>query len=43
MIWAIDPCHLQVEFASKHLGMMMVRGHFTEVQAHRIDVRPSGR
>lgn len=32
MIWAIDPYHLQVEFASKHLGMMTVRGHFTEVQ-----------
>ena len=33
MIWAIDPYHQQVEFATKHLGMMTVRGHFTEVQA----------
>lgn len=31
MSWQIDPFHLQVEFATKHLGMMMVRGHFTEV------------
>jgi polyisoprenoid-binding protein YceI len=33
MTWAIDPFHTQVEFATKHLGMMTVRGHFTEVQA----------
>jgi polyisoprenoid-binding protein YceI len=32
MSWQIDPYHLQVEFATKHLGMMTVRGHFTEVQ-----------
>jgi len=25
--------HLQVEFSAKHLGMMTVRGHFTEVNA----------
>ena len=31
MPWQIDPFHLQVEFATKHLGMMTVRGHFTEV------------
>lgn len=31
MSWQIDPFHLQVEFATKHLGMMTVRGHFTEV------------
>jgi polyisoprenoid-binding protein YceI len=29
--WQIDPFHLQVEFATKHLGMMTVRGNFTEV------------
>jgi polyisoprenoid-binding protein YceI len=33
MTWAIDPFHTQIEFATKHLGMMTVRGHFTEVQA----------
>jgi|SRR5450631_3096812 polyisoprenoid-binding protein YceI len=33
MSWQIDPYHLQVEFAAKHLGMMTVRGHFTEVTA----------
>jgi polyisoprenoid-binding protein YceI len=31
MSWQIDPFHLQVEFATKHLGMMTVRGHFNEV------------
>lgn len=31
MAWQIDPFHLQVEFAVKHLGMMTVRGHFTEI------------
>jgi polyisoprenoid-binding protein YceI len=31
--WQIDPYHLQVEFATKHLGMMTVRGHFTEFTA----------
>jgi polyisoprenoid-binding protein YceI len=31
--WQIDPYHLQVEFATKHLGMMTVRGHFTEFNA----------
>jgi polyisoprenoid-binding protein YceI len=29
--WAFDPMHTQVEFAAKHLGMMTVRGNFTEV------------
>jgi polyisoprenoid-binding protein YceI len=29
--WQIDPYHLQVEFAVKHLGMMTVRGHFSEI------------
>jgi polyisoprenoid-binding protein YceI len=32
MSWQIDPFHLQVEFATKHLGMMTVRGHFTEIE-----------
>ncbi len=31
--WQFDPLHTQVEFSAKHLGMMTVRGHFTEVQA----------
>lgn len=30
-IWKFDPYHTQVEFSAKHLGMMTVRGHFTEV------------
>lgn len=30
-IWQLDPYHTQVEFAAKHLGMMTVRGHFTDV------------
>ncbi len=31
--WQFDPYHTQVEFATKHLGMMTVRGHFAEVTA----------
>jgi len=31
--WTFDPYHTQVEFAAKHLGMMTVRGNFTEIQA----------
>jgi polyisoprenoid-binding protein YceI len=31
--WQLDPYHTQVEFSAKHLGMMTVRGHFTEVAA----------
>jgi polyisoprenoid-binding protein YceI len=31
--WKFDPYHTQVEFSAKHLGMMMVRGHFAEVTA----------
>ena len=31
--WQFDPFHTQVEFATKHLGMMTVRGHFAEVSA----------
>jgi polyisoprenoid-binding protein YceI len=33
MGWQLDPFHTQVEFAAKHLGMMTVRGHFTEIGA----------
>jgi len=32
MTWQLDPYHTQVEFAVKHLGMMTVRGHFSDVQ-----------
>jgi polyisoprenoid-binding protein YceI len=32
MSWRLDPFHTQVEFAVKHLGMMTVRGHFSDVQ-----------
>ena len=31
--WQFDPYHTQVEFTAKHLGMMKVRGNFTEVSA----------
>jgi polyisoprenoid-binding protein YceI len=37
--WQLDPYHTQVEFSAKHLGMMTVRGHFTEVTAVG-DIRP---
>ncbi|MGH7764975.1 MAG: YceI family protein, partial [Candidatus Dormibacteraceae bacterium] len=30
-VWKFDPYHTQVEFSAKHLGMMTVRGHFTDV------------
>lgn len=30
-IWKADPYHTQVEFSAKHLGMMTVRGHFSDV------------
>src|SRR5579884_4551132 len=33
MPWIFDPYHTQVEFSAKHLGMMTVRGHFTDVKA----------
>jgi polyisoprenoid-binding protein YceI len=33
MAWKFDPMHTQVEFSAKHLGMMTVRGLFTEVTA----------
>ncbi len=32
MVWVADPYHTQVEFAAKHLGMMTVRGLFTDVK-----------
>jgi polyisoprenoid-binding protein YceI len=32
LVWVADPLHTQVEFAAKHLGMMTVRGHFTDVK-----------
>ena len=32
--WQFDPFHTQVEFATKHLGMMTVRGHFAEISAN---------
>lgn len=31
--WQLDPYQTQVEFATKHLGMMTVRGHFAEVSS----------
>jgi polyisoprenoid-binding protein YceI len=33
MSWQFDPYHTQVEFVTRHLGMMKVRGHFHEVSA----------
>jgi polyisoprenoid-binding protein YceI len=32
-VWQFDPYHTQVEFAARHLGMMTVRGLFTDVSA----------
>jgi len=31
--WQLDPYHTQIEFSAKHLGMMTVHGHFTDVSA----------
>jgi len=31
--WQIDPYHTQIEFSAKHLGMMTVRGNFTDLSA----------
>ncbi len=28
--WQLDPYHTQIEFSAKHLGMMTVRGNFSE-------------
>jgi polyisoprenoid-binding protein YceI len=37
--WQLDPYHTQVEFSAKHLGMMTVRGHFSDVASTaKIDV-----
>jgi polyisoprenoid-binding protein YceI len=33
MTWNLDPYHTQVEFAVKHLGMMTVRGLFSDVSS----------
>ena len=33
--WQLDPYHTQIEFSAKHLGMMTVRGHFTDVTPRR--------
>jgi polyisoprenoid-binding protein YceI len=30
-VWRADPHHTEVGFSAKHLGMMTVRGHFTDV------------
>jgi polyisoprenoid-binding protein YceI len=38
--WQLDPYHTQVEFSAKHLGMMTVRGQFTEV-ATKGDIDPA--
>jgi len=32
MSWTVDPMHTQVEFSAKHMGLMTVRGHFTDVR-----------
>jgi polyisoprenoid-binding protein YceI len=37
--WKLDPYHTQVEFSAKHLGMMTVRGNFSEVSATG-DIQP---
>jgi polyisoprenoid-binding protein YceI len=37
--WQIDPYHTQVEFSVKHLGMMTVRGLFSEIEA-KADIDP---
>jgi polyisoprenoid-binding protein YceI len=33
MAWQFDPYHTQVGFSAKHLGMMTVRGLFTDITA----------
>ncbi len=37
--WQLDPYHTQVEFSTKHLGMMTVRGYFDEVST-KADIDP---
>jgi polyisoprenoid-binding protein YceI len=34
MSWNFDSAHSQVSFSVKHMGIMTVRGHFTDVQAN---------
>ena len=38
--WQLDPYHTQIEFSAKHLGMMTVRGHFTDVTSEG-DIDPA--
>jgi polyisoprenoid-binding protein YceI len=38
--WQLDPYHTQIEFATKHLGMMTVRGYFDEFGA-KADIDPA--
>jgi polyisoprenoid-binding protein YceI len=38
--WQLDPYHTQIEFATKHLGMMTVRGYFDEFSA-KADIDPA--
>ncbi|HVA22995.1 MAG TPA: YceI family protein [Chloroflexota bacterium] len=33
MSWNLDAAHSQVDFSAKHMGIMTVRGRFTDVQA----------
>jgi polyisoprenoid-binding protein YceI len=33
MGWSMDPMHTQVEFSAKHMGIMTVKGAFTDVSA----------
>jgi polyisoprenoid-binding protein YceI len=37
--WQLDPYHTQIEFATKHLGMMTVRGYFDDFSA-KADIDP---
>jgi polyisoprenoid-binding protein YceI len=32
MLWTIDPLHTEVEFSVKHMGIMTVKGRFTEIE-----------
>src|SRR2546428_624458 len=32
MSWTVDPMHTQVEFSAKHMGLMTVKGHFTNMR-----------
>ena len=38
--WQLDPYHTQIEFSTKHLGMMTVRGYFDEFSA-KADIDPA--